>query len=42
MAVAGWYFNLRALLLDLDSPNQNIILVGVVSISKHPIFGNDT
>jgi len=29
--MAGWYFNLRALLLDLDSPNQIIMLVGVVS-----------
>jgi hypothetical protein len=42
MAVDGWYFNLGALLLDLDSPNQNIILVGVVCFSKDPIFGNAT
>jgi hypothetical protein len=42
MAVAYWYINLVALLLDLDSPNQNIISVGVVSISKDPIFGNAT
>ena len=42
MVVASWYFNLGALLLDLDSSNQNIILVGVASIGKDSIFDNAT
>lgn len=32
------HFNHGALLLDLDSLNQNIILVDVVSMGKDPIF----
>jgi hypothetical protein len=43
MVVAGWYFNIGGLLLDLGTPNLNIILLAMVSISKDPpIFGNAT